>query len=113
LQDGTPPSEAPDRENNQPHIVAIERDDYYQFMVAIEQTLMLDCTEIATALFLLLASHYVFNLSYHSKADDFFTFFQEKVANIPTDKEMKKRPVGITHMNGISCIYDSLKENID
>lgn len=82
-------------------------------MIATEQTLMLDCTELATALFLLLASHYVFNLSYHSKADDFFTFIQENIVKIPTDKELKKRPVGLTHMNGISSMYHSIKENIE
>lgn len=50
VQNGTPPSEAPDSENNQPHIDAIERDEYYQYIIATEQSLMLDCTKIATAL---------------------------------------------------------------
>lgn len=113
MQNGTPPSEAPDRENNQPHIVAIERDEYYQYMIAVEQSLILDCTEITTALFLLLATHYVFNLSYHMKADEFFTFIQEKIAKIAIDKEAKKRPVAATHVNEISSIYETLKENVD
>ena len=61
LQNGTPPSEIPDKNNNQPHIVAIERDEYFQYMIAVEQSLMLECTEIATAIFMMLACHYVFN----------------------------------------------------
>ena len=82
MQNGTPPSEVPNRENSQPHIVAIERDEYFQYMIAVEQSLMLDCTEISTALFLLLATHYVFNLSYHVKAERFMTielFFVQEV----------------------------------
>ena len=113
MQNGTPPSEVPNRENSQPHIVAIERDEYFQYMIAVEQSLMLDCTEISTALFLLLATHYVFNLSYHVKADEFFTFIQEKVVRISSDKQTKKRPVGDTHVTEISGIYESLKDSVD
>lgn len=80
-QSGTQPLEAPDKENNQPHIVVIEQDDYDQYFLAIEQTLMLKSRDIATALFLLLASHYVFNLSYHSKSADFLIFVQEDCTN--------------------------------
>jgi len=38
---------------------------------------MLECTEVETAIFVLLASHYVFNLSYHTKATYCFIFERE------------------------------------
>ena len=35
LQNCTPPSEIPNKSNDQPHIVAIERDEYFQYMIAV------------------------------------------------------------------------------
>ena len=100
--------------------MVIEGDEYDQYFIAVEQTLMLECRDIATALFLLLASHYVFNLSYHTKCTDFLIFIQEKVAKIPSvtsadsDSKHKKRkeksPVALSHTNGIARSYDSLKD---
>ena len=64
--------------------MVIEQDDYDQYFLAIEQTPMLESRNVATALFLLLATHYVFNLSYHSKSADFLIFVQERIAKIPS-----------------------------
>ena len=74
-------SEAPDKDNNQPHIVVVTKDEHCQYFIASEQMMMLECNNVMTALFLLLASHYVFNLSYHHKVTDFL-FLQEHVARI-------------------------------
>ena len=78
-------------------------------MIAVEQSLILDCTEVSTALFLLLATHYVFNPSYQGKAEEFLMFIQEKVAKIASDKHTKRRPV-VTEINSI---YERLKETVD
>ena len=118
MQSGTPPSELADKENNQPHIVVIQQDDYDQYFLAIEQTLMLESRDVAAALFLLLASHYVFNLSYHSKCSDLMTFVQEKIAKIPSfgassqKKRKEKSPVALSHVNGMSRVYNHLKEAV-
>ena len=82
-------------------------------MIAVEQSLILDCTEVSTALFLLLATHYVFNLSYQGKAEEFLMFIQEKVAKIASDKHTKRRPVGDIYVTEINSIYERLKETVD
>ena len=82
-------------------------------MIAVEQSLILDSTKISTALFLLLTTHYVFNLSYQVKAEEFLMFIQEKLAKIASDKQIKKRPVEDIHVTEITSIYEHLKENVD
>ena len=81
-------------------------------MIAVEQSLILDCTEVSTALFLLLATHYVFNLSYQGKAEEFLMFIQEKVAKIASDKHTKRKEICI-HVTEINSIYERLKETVD
>jgi len=39
----------------------------------------METTDVASALFCLIASHYVFNLSYHPKIFEILRFIQEKV----------------------------------
>lgn len=85
----TPPAEVPDPQNSQPHIVAIAHDNYYQYYIAIEKGMYMDCTDVVTAV-LLLASHYVFNLSYHPKVHELLRFIQEKVSGIPSTKKRAK-----------------------
>ena len=63
---------------------------------------------MATAVFFLLAIHYIFNLSYHSKVADVLRFIQEKVAGIPSDDKVStKSPVASSHINGISLVHDA------
>jgi len=63
---------------------------------------------------LLLATHYIFNLSYNIKAHDFFLFIQEKVLSIPSDKNTKcKSPVGLAHMNGILKVYNEMQKETE
>ena len=106
----------PDKANNQPHIVVIEGDEYCQYFIAVEQMMILSSTDITTALFHLMASHYVFNLSYHSKATDFYIFLQERVTQIPSalteskKARKEKSSVSVSHINGIARIYDSTKD---
>lgn len=98
-----------DKENNQPYIVVIVKDEYSQYFIAIEQIMMLECHNFMTALFLLLASHYVFNLSYHCKAKDFL-FLQERVAGInsATTEKQKRNPVANSHIIAIARVYDQI-----
>ena len=89
--------------NSQPQLVIIEG-DYDQYFVAVEQQLLL---ERPTAVFLLLATHYIFNLSYHPKAEDLLHFIQEKMAQISSATRKK---VNHQYINGISRVYQSIKE---
>ena len=76
--------------------------------------MMLECNNIMTALFLLLASHYVFNLSYHPKATDFFLFLQERVAGISSiTSKQKRNPVANSHVIAVARMHDELKNGED
>ena len=62
-----------------------------------------------SALFFLIASHYVFNLSYHPKVYEVLRFVQEKIVNIPSDgSKVSKSPVASSHINGITSVFESL-----
>lgn len=63
------------------------------------------------AIYLMLAAHYVFNLSYYPWIYDLLRFIQEKVADIPSDEKAKKSksPLATSHISGILATYDSLK----
>lgn len=111
LQRGTSPTEAVDRENSQPHIILFEVDDddediQGQYFIAIEQNLMMETSNLITAIYNLLASHYVLNLAYHPKAKDLLTFLQEKVLGVPSSDDKSKtkqrlNPVSSSHVGGI------------
>ncbi|XP_019854847.1 PREDICTED: uncharacterized protein LOC109583811 [Amphimedon queenslandica] len=105
---GTDPSAAPDKSNNCPHIVIFEGDELDQYFIAIEQCLILECKDIPTALFLLIASHYVFNISYQPKAQDFFAFIESKLLNISSSTYKSKSPVALSHINGITREHEVL-----
>ena len=110
IQNETSPSEAPQVGNSLQHLVVFNHDDYDQFFVSIEQKLFMECGDLASALFLLLGSHYILNLSYHQKLHDMMTFLQEKVARILSASMHKsKSPVAVNHINGISTEYDRIK----
>ena len=63
-----------------------------------------------SAVFFLIANHYVFNLSYHPKVCEVLRFIQEKMVNISSDERSKvsKSPVASSHVNGITSVFDSL-----
>lgn len=116
LQDDIPPSEAVEASNNQPHLVVIRHEEYDQYFIAIEQQLCMESADLSMALYLLLAAHYIFNLSYHSKITDLMKFLQEKVARINSGAKGVKKlksPVATAHINGISAVYDNLVMNDD
>ena len=74
--------EAPDPKNNQPHIVLFqdgdEDDVTRQFLIDVEQHLLIEVSNIMGAIFYLLAAHYVFNMAYHNKAKNVLLFLQSQ-----------------------------------
>ena len=72
-----------------------------QYFMCIEQKLFMESSNLTTALFNLVASHYVFNLSYHPKANDMLTFLQEKVMGIASDGKQLTKPSSLSHVSGI------------
>jgi len=72
---------------------------------------LFECKDLATAVLLLVAAFYIFNLSYNAKAVNFYKFIQEKVIGIPSDKLDKvKSPVALSHISGICRAYNSLSK---
>ena len=63
-----------------------------EYFISIEQKLVMESPNLTTALFNLVASHYVFNLSYQPKANDMLTFLQEKVMGIVSDGKKMIKP---------------------
>ena len=72
-----------------------------QYFIAVEQQVLLECKSLERAIFVMVGSHYVFNIEYHSKVKDVFYFLQEKVLGF-TETSFKK-----------SSIYLSVSSLID
>ena len=68
--------------------------------IAIEQELVLECRSIDSALFMMLATHYVFNMEYHPNVRDVLYYFQDKVLGF-SDPLLKKSSI---YMNVSSAI---------
>ena len=81
------------------------------YYIAIEQELVVECSNLTKALFCLLAVHYVFDLTYHDRVKDFFLFLQEKVMEISSEgysgssgKGSKKKSASyLSTTSGIEC----------
>ena len=69
--------------------------------IAIEQHLLLECRNNKSALFLMIATHYVFNIEYCAKVKDVLYFIQEKVLGF-SDNSFKK-----------SSMYRNISASID
>ena len=98
--------------NKQPYIVifAAEDDDLNnQFFIIVEGEFILECNNPVTAVFNLMAAHYVFNLDYDPKAKNALTFIQEKVLTLPeTPSRKPKSPTAIAHTAGIIRYYEDM-----
>ena len=68
--------------------------------IAIEQELVLECRSIDSALFMVLATHYVFNIEYNPRVRDVLYYFQEKLLG-SSDPKFKKSSI---YMNVSSAI---------
>ena len=90
MQRGTPPEEAIDAQNNQPHIVKFKDADPElrpQYFIAIEQKLVVECSGLVCAMYTLLITHYVFDLGYHPKAKDYYMFLEHLLDISGTEKK--------------------------
>ena len=82
--------------------------------MCIEGELVLESNEIETAIFILLAVYYVFNLTYQEKASDFFVSIQEKIAKISSVKSKKsKSSVVAIHVSGLCRVFNDLLKDDD
>jgi len=71
------------------------------YNIYIEGEDIIKCPDFISALFIVFSFHYIFNISYHSKLDDLFTFLQERIFEIPGEKK-KKSPNLSSFMVAIS-----------
>ena len=60
----------------------------------------------------MLATHYVFDIEYNSKANDVLLFLQEKVLGLP-DPHVKKSSVYLSTVAGIECYCSVVTDHID
>lgn len=112
MQRGTPPSEAVDKQNNQPHIIHFKNEDdedslMQQYFICVEQQLMMESSNLISAIFLCLAAHYIFNIQYHPKAKDVWEFIQENVLDISSKGNKKRNATSSTHFSGIILMHSS------
>ena len=112
-----------DKHNSQPHIVLFEADDdeediQGQYFISIELQIMMESSNLVTAIFNLLAAHYVLNLAYHPKVKDLLTFLQEEVLGVPSSDDKGKAKQRLTalsscHVSGITRYMSELQEDME
>ena len=78
-----------------------------QFFICVEHNLMIECSNIAAAIFFCVAAHYIFNLTYNRKANDVWVFIQEKVLGLPSKAGVRRSPSTISHFSGITRVFNS------
>ena len=71
-----------------------------QVFIAIEKQLMHECTNFTSAVFTLMAVHYVFNINYHSSVKDVLTYIKENILKLK-DTSFKKSATYISVEGGI------------
>ena len=76
-----------------------------QYFISVEQKLFMESSNLTTALFNLVASHYIFNLAYHPKANYMLTVLQEKMMGIASDGKKLTKPSSSSHVSGIVRFY--------
>ena len=84
-----------------------------QYFVAVERNLMMESSALSSAIFLCVAAHYIFNLSYHPKIGEIWLFVQEKIMEIPSKAKIKRPPSTLSHFSGITQVYESLAHQRD
>ena len=60
--------------------------------IAVEQDLLLECRNIQSAVFIMLATYYVFNIEYCVKVKDVLCYVQDRVIGFP-DQSIKQSSV--------------------
>ena len=72
-----------------------------QYFISVEQTLILESSNIFGAVFYWMAAHYIFNVQYHPRASSVLLFLQEKVFSLPSNS-VRRTPTFMTHVSGIA-----------
>ncbi len=70
--------------------------------MAIEGNLVIECGTLQTAIYVMLAAHYIFDIQYHPRVNDVLLFLQEKVLGL-LDSQIKKSSVYLSVLSGIEC----------
>lgn len=92
LQNSTPERDFADSCSTHPLIVRrFGADDSIPptYSIYVEGKDTIKCADVISALFVVFAYHYIFNISYHPKLNDLYTFMQEKIFGIPGDQKRK------------------------
>lgn len=101
--------EAIDGETTQPLIVRFtdaDKDIAPQIFIAVEGDMLIECGNLPTAIYSMLAAHYIFDIQYNPKVNDVQLFLQEKVFRLH-DPHAKKSSTFLSVVAGIDCYIDA------
>ena len=87
-----------------------ELDILPRYHIAMEQVLLVECRSLTHTLYCLLAVHYVFNIKYHPRAEDFFLFLFEKVLGIQETGNQRKKKKSASYLSATTAIECYIKE---
>ena len=90
LQNLTPERECVDSASTYPSIVRkFDADNSIAatYSIYVEEEDIIKCPDFISALYVVFSLHYIFNISYHPKLNDLFTFLQERIFEIPGDQK--------------------------
>ena len=73
-----------------------------QIFVAIEGHFLIECGNLPSAIYTMIAAHYIFDIQYNPHVHDIHLFIQEQVLGI-LDPLEKKSAVYRNVVSGISC----------
>ena len=71
----------------------------------MEQLPLLEVNNYEKGLFSVLALHYVFDMHYNARLSDFFTFFEEKILQVPIS--CKHSPLYASVTSAIECYLNN------
>ena len=76
-----------------------------QYFIVYEQDVVMECRNFTSALYYLISTHHIFNISYNVTVKVVLFYIQRKIANF-NDKSFKKSPVYLSVESGIECYLD-------
>ena len=82
------------------HFVNASGDISTIYFIAVEKRLLLECRNIESALFLMLATYYTLHIEYSAKVKDVLYYIQERVLCFP-DQSVKQSSVDRNHSAAI------------
>jgi len=73
-----------------------------KYFIAVEQEPIVECRSILSAMFNLVALHYIFNIQYHPRVRDVLFLLQEKVLQVE-DPTFKKSAIYSNISSAMQC----------